>query len=79
MTKISGTVTRSDLEGGMWTLETDKGDRYQLTGELSGLADGMKAELQGKVQKDQMGFGMSGALFTVTSVKALDGVGDGGC
>ena len=73
MTKISGTVRRSDLEGGMWTLETDKGDRYQLSGEVKDLKDGMKAELHGKVQKDQMGFGMAGAIFTVTSAKALDG------
>jgi hypothetical protein len=71
MVKISGTVSRSDLEGGMWTLETSAGDRYQLMGAVKDLKDGMKAELEGKVEKNQMGIGMSGAIFTVSSVKAL--------
>ena len=71
MTKISGTVRRSDLEGGVWTLETASGERYQLTGEVKGLEDGMKAELSGQVEKNQMGFGMVGAHFTVKSVKAI--------
>jgi hypothetical protein len=71
MTKISGTVRRNDLEGGMWTLQTDKGETYQLSGEVGALQDGMKAELSGKVEKNQMGFGMVGTMFTVSSVKAL--------
>lgn len=71
MTKISGTVRRSDLEGGLWTLETASGDRYQLSGKLDGLTDGMKAELAGSVQRDQMGIGMTGAHFSVKSVKRL--------
>ena len=74
MTKISGTVCRSDLEGGVWTLETSDGQRYQLTGELGELKDGMRAELSGKVEKDQMGIGMVGPHFSVKSVRALDGV-----
>lgn len=72
MTKISGKVCRSDLEGGMWTLETADGQSYQLTGELGGLKDGMRAELSGKVEKDQMGIGMVGPHFAVKSVRALD-------
>ena len=72
MKTISGTVTRNDLEGGMWTLETSSGERYQLSGETGDLTDGMKAEVSGKVEKDQMGFGMSGAIFTVKSIKRLD-------
>ena len=71
MTKISGTVRRSDLEGGLWTLETSGGETYQLTGDTHGLKDGMKAELHGKVEKDQMGIGMVGAHFAVKSHKAL--------
>jgi hypothetical protein len=72
MTKITGTVRRNDLEGGMWTLETASGDRYQLAGEVKALVDGMTAELHGKVEKNQMGFGMVGVRFTVSSIKALD-------
>jgi len=71
MTKISGTVRRSDLEGGLWTLETAAGERYQLVGDVRDLKDGMKAELLGRVEKHQMGIGMSGAHFTVKSVTVL--------
>lgn len=68
MSKIVGTVKRSDLEGGMWTLETDKGERYQLHGKLDGLTDGMKATVEGKVEKDMMGIGMTGPSFTVEKI-----------
>ena len=71
MTKISGTVRCSDLEGGLLTFETSAGETYQLTGDTKGLKDGMKAELHGKVEKDQMGIGMVGAHFAVKSHKAL--------
>ena len=47
------------------------GETYQLTGDTKGLKDGMKAELHGKVEKDQMGIGMVGAHFAVKSHKAL--------
>jgi hypothetical protein len=72
MSKIEGTVRRSDLEGGLWTLETTAGETYQLTGDTKELKDGMKAELHGKVEKDQMGIGMVGAHFAIKSVKCLD-------
>ena len=35
--KLKGTISRSDLEGGQWTLRTDGGDTYQLTGHLEGI------------------------------------------
>ena len=35
--KLKGTILRSDLEGGLWTLKTDGGDSYQLTGALDGI------------------------------------------
>jgi hypothetical protein len=73
MSKIVGTVKRSDLEGGLWILETDDGERYQLGGRLAGLADGMKATIEGKVERDMMGIGMAGATFTVEKVTPLDG------
>jgi hypothetical protein len=73
MSKITGTVKRSDLEGGMWLLESTEGESYQLSGAVSTLKDGMRAELTGKVERDQMGFGMVGTMFIVTAVKAIDG------
>ena len=69
--KLKGTIRRSDLEGGQWTFETDKGETYQLTGELKGAKDGMKAEVEGKVDKGAMGFAMVGPQFEVKKIEAL--------
>ena len=59
--KLKGTIRRSDLEGGQWVMQTEGGDQYQLTGEISTAKDGMRAEVEGKVDKQAMGFGMVGA------------------
>jgi len=69
--KLKGVIRRSDLEGGHWTFETDGGDHYQLVGKTDGCKDGMKAEVDGKVDKDAMGFGMTGPQLQVQSIKAL--------
>jgi hypothetical protein len=69
--KLKGTIRRSDLEGGHWTLETDKGETYQLVGQVDGCTDGLVAEVDGKVDQDAMGFGMTGPQFQVSSIKAL--------
>ena len=71
MAKITGTIRRSDLEGGLWILETTDGETYQLTGEIADAKDGLSVEVSGKVARDQMGFGMSGPQFAVTSIKDL--------
>src|SRR5215831_9528253 len=64
MSKYVGTVKKSDLEGGIWVLETDSGDRYQLHGKVGELTDGMRATVEGKVAKDMMGIGMTGPSLT---------------
>jgi len=69
--KLKGTIRRNDLAGGHWVIETDKGETYQLAGSIQGAKDGMKAEVEGKVDKDAMGIGMTGPHFTVQSLKAL--------
>jgi hypothetical protein len=69
--KLKGTIRRNPLEGGMWTIETDGGDRYQLVGATDGVKDGMKAEVEGSVDRDAMGIGMVGPHFKVQSVRAL--------
>jgi len=69
--KLKGTIRRNDLAGGHWTIETDKGDRYQLVGKLEGITDGMKAEVEGKVDKGAMGIGMTGPHFDVQKLHAL--------
>lgn len=69
--KVTGTVRRSDLEGGHWVFETEKGVRYQLAGAIGELSDGQRAELTGEVDKDQMGIGMTGPFFRVKALKTL--------
>ena len=69
--KLKGTIRRSDLEGGHWTFETDGGDTYQLIGSTTGCKDGLKAELDGTVDRNAMGIGMTGPHFKVDSIKTL--------
>ncbi|HRC55168.1 MAG: hypothetical protein IPI49_31830 [Myxococcales bacterium] len=69
--KVTGTVRRSDLEGGHWVMETEKGVHYQLEGEVALLKDGQRAELTGELDKNRMGIGMMGAYFRVKKVHAL--------
>ena len=40
-------------------------------GELAGCKDGLKAELEGKVDKGAMGIGMTGPHFDVQKLHAL--------
>ena len=68
--KLKGTIRRSDLEGGHWVLETDDGDRYQLTGALGDCQDGLVAEVEGKVDKNAMGIGMMGPQLAVQKITA---------
>jgi hypothetical protein len=72
MSKLTGTVKKSDLEGGHWILETDDGDTYQLQGAVGDLKDGMKARVEGKVDKGSMGIGMTGPSLRVEKITALD-------
>jgi hypothetical protein len=68
--KLKGTIRRSDLEGGQWVLETEGGERYQLTGSLDDVKDGLAVEVEGKVDKNAMGFGMMGPLLAVQKITA---------
>jgi hypothetical protein len=69
--KVTGTIKRSDLEGGHWVLQADGGDQYQLTGNVAGAKDGMRAEVEGKVDKGGMGIAMTGPQLAVTKINAL--------
>jgi len=67
--QIRGTVKKSDIEGGVWILETKKGDVYQLKGGPVDLyQNGKKANIRGKVRKDILGIGMVGPIFEVHEV-----------
>ena len=68
--KVKGTIRRSDLEGGHWVLETDSGEHYQLTGALGSCKDGQSVEVEGKVEKNAMGIGMTGPQLSVQKITA---------
>lgn len=69
--KLTGTIRRSDLEGGHWVLQVEGGDQYQLTGALAAVKDGMRVEVEGKVDKQAMGLAMMGPQFAVSKLKPL--------
>jgi len=69
--KLKGTLTRTDVEGGHWLLKTDSGEEYQLTGSITGATDGQRVEVEGKVDKNAMGFAMMGPQFAVSKLTAL--------
>lgn len=66
--QIKGTVKKEDLSGGVWVLDADDGNRYQLMGgDGKLLKDGQKATVEGAVDKNAMGIGMVGEIFKVKS------------
>lgn len=69
--KLKGTIRRSDLEGGHWLLAAEDGTQYQLTGSIDGYQDGQRVEVEGKVDRQAMGIGMTGPHFNVTKITAL--------
>ena len=72
MPKYQGTVRRSPLEGGVWTLVTDQGVVYQLDGgDAALLVDGVRAEVEGDIDSARMGIAMVGDILTVRSHRML--------
>ncbi|HEY0252713.1 MAG TPA: hypothetical protein VGC41_14360 [Kofleriaceae bacterium] len=69
--KLNGTIKKSDLEGGQWILVVESGEQYQLSGALAGAKDGTSVEVEGKVDKGAVSFGMMGAQFTVSKLTTL--------
>ena len=72
MAKYVGTVQRTDLEGGHWTLVTDQGVVYQLVGGKQMPRDGVRVEVEGRIAEGQMGIAMVGDLLEVDSYRILD-------
>jgi hypothetical protein len=69
--KLKGKIERSDVEGGHWLLKTEDGDQYELHGDVSACKDGAMVEVEGKVDRSAMGFGMMGAHFNIEKLKTL--------
>lgn len=65
---LSGVVKRSHLEGGLWLLDADDGQAYQLEGGDRGLyKDGQRARVTGRIAADSAGIGMAGDILRVES------------
>ena len=70
MAKFRGKVKRSDLEGGHWQLVADDGKTYVLEGATQGIEiDGASVEIDGVVDRDVMGFAMTGPTLKVKAGK----------
>jgi len=67
MAKFSGTIRKSDLEGGHWMLVTADGDEYQLEGG-SDYAAGQLVDIDGAVDRGAMGIAMTGPILKVKSI-----------
>ena len=72
MAKYVGTVKKNALEGGFWELHAEDGTKYQLVGGDKALCkEGLKVEIDGKVDKAAFGIGMTGPALRVKSFKPL--------
>ncbi|MCG8422874.1 MAG: DUF5818 domain-containing protein [Proteobacteria bacterium] len=72
MAKYRGTIKKNDIEGGIWELHTEDGERYQLRGGSNDLrVSGQKVQIEGKVDQGGFGIGMTGPILDVSFWKAL--------
>jgi hypothetical protein len=72
MANFRGTVKKNDIEGGIWELHTEDGERYQLRGGGNDLkVEGQEVEIQGHVDKGGFGIGMTGPYLDVKAWKGL--------
>jgi hypothetical protein len=72
MARYRGTVKRSDLEGGRWELHAEDGEVYDLEGAAADiLRDGLRVEVDGKVDQGMMSIGMRGGVLRVKQGRAI--------
>jgi cob(I)alamin adenosyltransferase len=70
--KLTGRVVFRDIEMGVWVLEGDDGNTYQLDGGDRKLKkDGQRVEVHGDVARDVLTAAMVGPVFTVASYKFI--------
>jgi hypothetical protein len=67
MAKFSGTIQKSDLEGGHWLLVTSKGEQFQLIG-AKGVRAGEHVVVEGSIDRGAMGIGMTGPSIAVKKI-----------
>ena len=70
--KLKGKIRKEDLSGGVFVIDADDGETYQLAGGDASLRKaGQTVELEGDVDDGAVGIGMTGdPTFRVTKWKA---------
>ena len=72
MSKLRGTIRKSDLEGGVYQLVGDDGTTYEIEGADPLLRkEGARVEVDGSVDKGAMSFTMTGPRLKVKSVRGI--------
>ena len=72
MSKLRGTIRKSDLEGGVYQFHSDDGDVYEVDGSDPLLqAEGAKVEIDGAVDKNAMSFTMTGPRLKVKTIRRV--------
>jgi hypothetical protein len=74
MAKFSGTIRKSDLEGGHFQLECSDGSIYVLEGKASvvqGFVADQRVEIEGAIDRNVMSLAMTGPTLKVASVKKV--------
>jgi hypothetical protein len=73
MAQFTGTIERTDVEGGAWLLRTDQGVMYQLKGGSADLRkEGKRVEIEGTIAESSFGIAMMGEVLEVKSHRFLD-------
>jgi hypothetical protein len=72
MATFRGVVRKDPLEGGIWILEGEDGERYQLQGGDDALrSEGARVEIDGQIDRGAFGIGMMGPTLAVRSYKKV--------
>jgi cob(I)alamin adenosyltransferase len=70
--KLRGSVVFKDIEAGVWTLQGDDGNTYELAGgDRSIKKAGKRIEVEGDVDGDALTAGMVGPVFKVKRYRFL--------
>jgi|HubBroStandDraft_6_1064221.scaffolds.fasta_scaffold2225640_2 cob(I)alamin adenosyltransferase len=70
--KLRGSVSFRDIETGIWVLQGDDGQTYELAGGDRAIKkDGKRIEVEGDVDGDAATIGMTGPLLRVKRYRFL--------
>ncbi|MFH1430809.1 MAG: hypothetical protein ABIG71_04840 [Candidatus Uhrbacteria bacterium] len=73
MKRLTGTIQHHDLEGGIWRLNADDGETYDLNGNVpASMKSGHRVTVSGKVTDSMAGIGMGGGpMLLIGNIEKL--------